>query len=140
MVSHTIGRVGEVPWARVLIFMASNGNLHNLPLWTRLSRSSILPSGAWRQVDAAAQGRYDCGMTKAKIAITLPQNQLARVHREVRAGRADSVSGYIARVLAEQEERESLRVLLLDLIEQHGQPGAEETKWAKSALASQRRG
>ena len=96
--------------------------------------------GGCPQVDAAAQGRYDCGMTKAKIAITLPQNQLARVHREVRAGRADSVSGYIARVLAEQEERESLRVLLLDLIEQHGQPGAEETKWAKSALASQRRG
>lgn len=79
-------------------------------------------------------------MTRLKIAITLPRDQLARVHREIRAGRADSVSGYIARALAEQEERESLRVLLLDLIKQHGEPGAEETKWAKSALSQHRRG
>ena len=79
-------------------------------------------------------------MTRSKIAISLPKDQLARVHREVRAGRADSVSGYIARALAEQEKRESLRVLLLDLIEQHGKPGAEETKWAKGALSQPRRG
>jgi len=35
-------------------------------------------------------------MTKSKIAISLPKDQIARVHREVRAGRAGSVSGYIA--------------------------------------------
>ena len=79
-------------------------------------------------------------MTRAKIAISLPKDQLARVHREVRAGRADSVSGYIARVLAEHEKRESLRVLLRDLIEQYGEPGAEDIKWAKRALAPRRRG
>jgi len=78
--------------------------------------------------------RYDRGMTRSKIAISLPNDQLARVHREVRAGRADSVSGYIARVLAEQERRESLRALLRDLIEQYGQPEAEDIKWAKPAL------
>lgn len=65
-------------------------------------------------------------MTKAKIAISLPREQLARVNREVRAGRADSVSGYIAQVLAEQEKRESLRALLRDLIEKQGAPGAED--------------
>jgi hypothetical protein len=78
--------------------------------------------------------RYDLGMTKSKIAISLPKDQIARVHREVRAGRAASVSGYISRVLAEQERRESLRELLLDLIEQHGAPSAEDIKWAESAL------
>ena len=77
-------------------------------------------------------------MTKAKIAISLPKDQLARVHREVRAGRADSVSGYIARVLADQEKRESLKVLLRDLIEQYGEPGAEDIKWAKRAFAPRR--
>jgi hypothetical protein len=56
----------------------------------------------------------------------------------VRAGRADSVSGYIARVLAEHEKRESIRALLRDLIEQYGKPGAEDVKWAKRALAKQR--
>jgi hypothetical protein len=84
--------------------------------------------------------RYDAGMTRSKIAITLPREQLARVHREIRAGRADSVSGYIARVLAEHEKRESLRVLLRDLIGQYGEPEAEDIQWAKRALAPRRRG
>jgi hypothetical protein len=78
-------------------------------------------------------------MTMAKIAISLPKDQIARVHREVRAGRAGSVSGYIARVLAEQERQESLRELLQNLIEQHGAPAAKDIKWAERALA-QRRG
>ena len=77
-------------------------------------------------------------MTKAKIAISLPKEQLARVHREIRAGRADSVSGYITQVLAEREKRESLRVLLRDLIAQHGEPTAEDFRWAKRALAPRR--
>jgi len=67
-------------------------------------------------------------MTTAKIAISLPKHQLPRVHREVRAGRADSVSGYIAGVLAAQEKRDSLRTLLRDLIQQHGEPAAEDIK------------
>jgi hypothetical protein len=79
-------------------------------------------------------------MTRSKIAISLPSDQLARVHREVRSGRADSVSGYIARVLAEHEKRESLRALLRDLIEQYGEPKAEDIKWAKRALAPRRQG
>jgi hypothetical protein len=77
-------------------------------------------------------------MTRAKIAISLPRDQLARVHREVRAGRAESVSGYIARVLAEHEKRESLRVLLRDLIEQYGEPAAKDIQWAERALAPRR--
>jgi hypothetical protein len=79
-------------------------------------------------------------MTTTKIAITLPEEQLARVHREVRAGRAESVSGYIAQVLAEQERRESLRELLRDLVAEHGEPSREDIKWAKRVLAPRRRG
>jgi hypothetical protein len=79
-------------------------------------------------------------MTKAKIAITLPKDQLARVHREVRAGRADSVSGYIATVLAEQEKRDSLRTLLRDLIKQHGEPAPRDIKWAERMLPRRGRG
>ena len=82
--------------------------------------------------------RYDSGMTRSKIAISLPKDQLARVHREVRAGRAESVSGYIARVLAEHEKRESLRALLRDLIEQYGEPAPKDFKWAERALAPRR--
>jgi len=87
-----------------------------------------------------AHKRYDIGMTRAKIAISLPKQQLARVHREVRAGRADSVSGYIAWVLAQEESRDSLRTLLRDLIQQHGEPGPEDIKWAERMLPPRRRG
>ena len=77
-------------------------------------------------------------MTRSKIAISLPKDQLVKVHRAVRAGRADSVSGYIAQVLAEHEKRESLRALLRDLIDQYGKPAAEDVKWAERALAPRR--
>jgi Arc/MetJ-type ribon-helix-helix transcriptional regulator len=82
--------------------------------------------------------RYDPGMTTSKLAISLPSEQLARVRREVRAGRANSVSGYIAQVLAKQEKQEFLRALLRDLIEQHGEPSAKDKKWAERALARRR--
>ena len=87
---------------------------------------------------SSRQHPYDAGMTRSKIAISLPRNQLARVQQEVRAGRADSVSGYISRVLAEQERRESLRVLLRDLVKQHGAPATEDMKWAERVLAPRR--
>ncbi|MBV9762217.1 MAG: hypothetical protein JO340_16770 [Acidobacteriaceae bacterium] len=77
-------------------------------------------------------------MTRSKIAISLPRDQLARVQEEVRAGRAGSVSGYISGVLAEQQKRESLRTVLRDLIEQHGAPKAEDLEWAERALAPRR--
>jgi hypothetical protein len=56
----------------------------------------------------------------------------------VRAGRADSVSGYIALALAEHGKRESLKALLRDLIEQYGQPAAKDIKWAERALGPRR--
>jgi hypothetical protein len=77
-------------------------------------------------------------MTRSKVAISLPREQLARVRREIRAGRADSVSGYITGVLEQHEKRESLRVLLRDLIEQCGKPAAKDVKWAERALARKR--
>ncbi len=83
--------------------------------------------------------RYDPGMTRAKIAISLPKDELARVRREVRAGRADSISGYITRVLAEHEKRESLHTLLEDLIKLHGEPSVEDVKWAESVFDRRRR-
>jgi len=77
-------------------------------------------------------------MIRSKIAISLPKEQLARVHKEIRAGRPDSVSGYVSRVLEEHEMRESLGAVLRDLVEQYGEPTAEEIAWAERALAPRR--
>ena len=78
-------------------------------------------------------------MTAAKIAITLPREQLAKVQRAVRAGEASSVSGYIAGALAEKAQRESLLALVADLKAVHGTPSKAEVQWAKRALARSQR-
>jgi Arc/MetJ-type ribon-helix-helix transcriptional regulator len=70
----------------------------------------------------------------AKIAITLPPEQLARVQRAVRRGQAPSVSAYIARALAEQDREESLADLLRDLVAQHGEPTRKDREWARRVL------
>jgi hypothetical protein len=101
----------------------------------RKSATGTGPSPNSARLDIPVSWRYDSSMTRSKIAISLPKDQLVKVHREVRAGRADSVSGYIAQVLAEHERRESLRALLRDLIEQYGELAAEDAKSAERALA-----
>jgi len=78
-------------------------------------------------------------MTAAKIAITLPREELVRVQRAVRSGEASSVSGYIARALTEKAERESLRVLVAELKAEHGAPTKADVLWAKRALARKRK-
>jgi len=78
-------------------------------------------------------------MTQAKIAITLPPQQLARVRLAVRRGRAASVSAYIAGALAEQDREESLRDLLKDMIAEQGKPTRKETEWARRVLGRKRK-
>ncbi|HEY4103444.1 MAG TPA: hypothetical protein VGM44_06115 [Polyangiaceae bacterium] len=78
-------------------------------------------------------------MTAAKIAITLPRDQLAKVQRAVRSGQASSVSGYIAEALVEKEERESLRALVADLKAELGEPTKREVQWAKRVIAKAKR-
>jgi Arc/MetJ-type ribon-helix-helix transcriptional regulator len=73
-------------------------------------------------------------MTASKIAITLPPDQLARVRRAVRRGRAPSVSAYIAKALAQQDREESLAELLQELVARHGEPTAEERRWAQRVV------
>ena len=73
-------------------------------------------------------------MTTAKIAISLPPEQLARVRQAVRRGRAESVSAYIARALEQQDREESLAELVRDLVAEHGEPDRKEKAWARRVL------
>jgi len=78
-------------------------------------------------------------MTAAKIAITIPPEQLARAKRAVRDGRAESVSAYIVRALVQQDREVGLQALIDDLVAQHGEPTAQEKAWAKRVLRRRRR-
>jgi len=79
-------------------------------------------------------------MTAAKIAISLPPEQLKRVRLAVRRGRAESVSAYIAHALAQQDREESLSDVLRDMVVQHGEPNRKEKAWARRVLARLSRG
>lgn len=79
-------------------------------------------------------------MTMAKIAIALPPEQLSRVRRAVKQGRAPSVSAYIVRAIAGQEREESLAGIVRDLVATYGEPTAREKAWARRVLARTGRG
>lgn len=76
---------------------------------------------------------YDSGMTK-KIAISLPEDQYARILLAIDAGEARSVSGYISAAVSAFDRRNTLEGLLDDLDRELGPIPPEAQEWAKEAL------
>lgn len=81
-------------------------------------------------------------MTKsAKIAISLPPEQVEQARAAVARGEASSVSGYISAALAtvapvgEPEEQDTLAAFAADLIAEDGKPSAEAYARADRFLA-----
>src|SRR5437763_17135367 len=74
------------------------------------------------------------GMTRAKIAITIPEELLAQVKDAVARGEAESVSAYISGAVAIRGRGQGLRAYLDALIEERGQPSPEAYAWADEQL------
>ncbi len=85
-------------------------------------------------------------MTKvAKIAVSLPREQVEQVREAVARGEAASVSGYISAALAnslavsglehKREGQDSLAELVEELLAEHGEPSAEAYAWADRVLS-----
>lgn len=80
------------------------------------------------------------GMTKAKIAVTLPPHLVERAKRAVRAGSAQSVSAYVAAALEEKAKLEDLARMLDEMLEETGGPlSAKERRAADQALGLRRK-
>lgn len=62
------------------------------------------------------------GMTKAKIAITVPRPLLAAARRAVKEGRADSVSSYFTVALEERSKLDDLKAMLDEMLAATGGP------------------
>ncbi len=73
-------------------------------------------------------------MTREKIAITLPEEQVAAARRAVADGRAPSVSAYISQALARRDADEELAEAIAEIYAESGSPTAEERAWARRAL------
>jgi Arc/MetJ-type ribon-helix-helix transcriptional regulator len=74
------------------------------------------------------------GMTHKKIAITLPEEQVAAARQAVAAGRAASVSAYISQALARRDADDELREMLAEVYAQAGPPDDADRAWARQAL------
>lgn len=62
------------------------------------------------------------GMTKAKIAVTLPPELVTRAQDAVREGRAPSISAYVAAAIEEKAKLDDLQALLDEMLAETGGP------------------
>ncbi|MGH9066120.1 MAG: toxin-antitoxin system antitoxin subunit [Acidimicrobiales bacterium] len=60
--------------------------------------------------------------TRAKIAVTLPRDLVEAARSAVRAGRAASVSAYVAGALEERAKLDDLDALLAEMLTRTGGP------------------
>ncbi len=62
------------------------------------------------------------GMTRAKIAVSLPPDLVAAARKAVTDGRAASVSGYVESALRTQVEQDDLETWVAGLLDSSGGP------------------
>src|SRR3954452_10215296 len=74
------------------------------------------------------------GMTRVKIAITIPEELLAKVKVAVAEGDAASVSAYISDAVASHSERRGLSAYVDALNVRFGEPSPEAYAWADEQL------
>jgi antitoxin ParD1/3/4 len=74
------------------------------------------------------------GMTREKIAITLPEEQVAAARQAVAEGRAASVSAYISQALARRSAEEEMAEIIAEIYAQAGEPAEEDRAWARRVL------
>jgi len=67
-------------------------------------------------------------MTRHKIAITLPEEQVAAARRAVAEGRATSVSAYISQALARRTAEEDMAEIIAEIYAKTGGPPTEEER------------
>jgi len=72
-------------------------------------------------------------MTK-KIAVSLPDELVADAHEAVAAGRASSVSAYVAQAMRQMRDRESVGAIADDFFAEFGPPSEEDVAIARRVL------
>ena len=80
-------------------------------------------------------GQYDQSMS-ARITVSLPDDLVASAVAAVAAGRATSVSAYVASAMREKAERESVAEVLAEWRTEVGALTAADEAWVQDALAS----
>jgi Arc/MetJ-type ribon-helix-helix transcriptional regulator len=74
-------------------------------------------------------------MNAAKVALSMPAEVLRLAQKEVAAGRAKSLSAFVAEAVDEKLRRAELAAILDAMDAEHGKPRKAATAWAKRVLA-----
>jgi Arc/MetJ-type ribon-helix-helix transcriptional regulator len=74
-------------------------------------------------------------MTASKIALSIPAEVLKQAKKQVRAGRAKSLSAFVSEAVDEKLRRDELTELLDALDAERGAPNKSARAWAKRVLA-----
>jgi hypothetical protein len=77
-------------------------------------------------------------MTSAKVALSMPADVLRLAKKEVAAGRAKSLSSFVAEAVAEKLRRDELTSILDAMDAERGAPGEGARAWAKRVLKRRR--
>ncbi len=76
---------------------------------------------------------YDPGMSVAKIAVSLPREQVRAARRAVAGGAAPSFSAFVSEAIARRIREDTLADLVRDLVAERA-PAAKDYAWADRAL------
>lgn len=71
---------------------------------------------------------------RTRITVTADAQAVHAAEAAVAAGRAPSVSAWVASAMSEQADRESLAAVLAEIRAELGPATDEETAWARSVL------
>jgi Arc/MetJ-type ribon-helix-helix transcriptional regulator len=73
-------------------------------------------------------------MHKARITVTVRKALLAKAERQVKRGKARSLSAWVDSAIEEKAQREDIAALLAEMRADNGPPAAEEEAWARGVL------
>jgi hypothetical protein len=73
-------------------------------------------------------------MQKARVTVTVRREILAKAERQVKRGRATSVSAWVDSAMEEKAKREDLATLLAEMKAEKGPASEEEEAWARGVL------
>ena len=73
-------------------------------------------------------------MNSAKVALSMPAEVLRLAKKEVAAGRAKSLSSFVADAVDEKLRRDELAAILDAMDVEHGMPTKKATAWARRVL------
>jgi hypothetical protein len=73
-------------------------------------------------------------MQRARVTVTVRRDLLAKAERQVKRGRARSLSAWVDSAMEEKARREDLVALLAEMRAENGPATAKEHAWAKAVL------